>query len=164
VRFRCCLPRFDLHPGQIHLARGPAILQTILGSCVSVTFWCAEQGAGAMCHGVLPRYPGKTAGCAEHNGYRYVDYSVRRLAEKFDAIGADRRELEIKVFGGADVLPISCVGRGRLSIGAMNCEAAMDVLHEQGLTVIASDLRGVSGRKIVFHTGTGEVLVRRLVM
>ena len=38
----------------------------------------------------------------------------------------------------------------------------MEVLEEEGFTVSASDLGGVRGRRIHFHTGTGEVLVHRL--
>ena len=51
------LPDLDLQPGELYLARSPAILRTILGSCVGVTFWSARLGAGALCHGVLPKCP-----------------------------------------------------------------------------------------------------------
>ena len=43
--------------GELYLARSPAILRTMLGSCVGVTFWSPRLGAGALCHGVLPRCP-----------------------------------------------------------------------------------------------------------
>ena len=86
----------------------PAILRTILGSCVGVTFWSARLGAGAMCHGVLPRCPLNSAARlrASRTGHRYVDFSIRYLAAQFDALGARRDELEVKLFGGADVLPV----------------------------------------------------------
>jgi chemotaxis protein CheD len=135
------------------------ILRTILGSCVSVTFWSARLGAGALCHGVLPRCP---PGIGVPEGHRYVDFSIRYLAERFDALGASRRELEIKLFGGADVLPISLARNAKPTIGALNCHAALEVLEEEGFEVAASDLRGIRGRTIRFHTGTGVVLVQRL--
>ncbi len=47
-------------------------------------------------------------------------------------------------------------------MGAQNCQAALEVLAEEGLTVLASDLGGLRGRTIHFHTGTGEVLLHRL--
>ena len=28
-----------VQPGESHLVRGPAILRTVLGSCVGITFW-----------------------------------------------------------------------------------------------------------------------------
>jgi chemotaxis protein CheD len=48
-------------------------------------------------------------------------------------------------------------------VGALNCEVALEVLAEEGLTVSASDLGGKRGRRIHFHTGTGEVLLYRLI-
>ena len=157
------LPGLTLHPGELYLARSPTLLETILGSCVGVTFWCARLGAGAMCHGVLPRWrESYGAGSSAADQLRYVDSSIRYLARQFDALGAKRQELEVKVFGGADVLPVMASRAAVPTVGALNCKAALEVLEEEGFTVLASDLRGVRGRRIHFHTGTGEVLVRRL--
>ncbi|HTX35228.1 MAG TPA: chemotaxis protein CheD [Bryobacteraceae bacterium] len=153
------LPGVSLQPGQLYLARSPAILRTILGSCVGVTFWSARLRVGALCHGVLPRCPPHTT-CKE--GHRYVDFSIRYLAEEFDALGVARQELDIKLFGGADVLPVATAPPCRPTVGAMNCEAALAVLQAEGLRVGASDLGGTRGRTLRFHTGTGEVLLQRL--
>lgn len=153
------LPRISVQPGQLHLARHPTILRTILGSCVSATFWSARLGAGALCHGILPRCPRGTDGA---DGYRYVDFSIRYLAKQFDALGVSRDELEVKLFGGADVLPVAAARLAKSTVGALNCQAAWEVLEEQGLRVAASDLGGIRGRTIRFHTGTGEVLLQRL--
>lgn len=157
------LPDFNIQPGELYLARTPAILRTILGSCVSVTFWSARLGAGALCHGVLPRAPKAwPSSFTLADGHRYVDFSIRYLAQKFDALGAHRDELEVKLFGGADVLPHLSERTDRPTVGALNCQSAIDVLAEEGFVVAASDLGGTRGRRIHFHTGTGEVLVYRL--
>jgi chemotaxis protein CheD len=157
------LPDLNLQPGELYLARTPAILRTILGSCVSVTFWSARLGAGAMCHGVLPQAPQVwPAGSAASDGYRYVDFSIHCLAKQFDALGARRDELEVKLFGGADVLPLLNDRGDRPTVGALNCQSALRALAEEGFTAMASDLGGARGRRIHFHTGTGEVLVQRL--
>jgi chemotaxis protein CheD len=152
------LADLNLNPGELYLARGPAILRTILGSCVGITFWSKRLGAGAMCHGVLPRCPSRVD---LSEGPRYVDFSIRHLVHQFDALGARRRDLEVKLFGGADVLPVA-LAPGKLSIGALNCRSAIEVVEEEGLSVSASDLGGDRGRRIHFHTGTGEVLLHRL--
>jgi len=152
------LPGISVQPGQLYLAREPMILQTILGSCVSVTFWSARLGAGALCHGVLPRCPRGVEGL---DGHRYVDFSIRYLAQRFDALGACRQELEVKIFGGADVLPVAA-SAAKPTVGALNCQAALEVLEAEGFRVAASDLGGNRGRTIHFHTETGEVFVHRL--
>ncbi len=152
----------DLGPGELYLARSPTILRTILGSCVGVTFWSVRLGAGALCHGVLPRCPpDRQPDFRLSEGHRYVDFSIRYLARQFDALGASRQEVVVKLFGGADVLPAT-VRPNRPTVGALNCLAAEEVLAEEGFTVSASDLGGARGRKIRFHTGTGEVWLHRL--
>jgi chemotaxis protein CheD len=157
------LPDLNLQPGELYLARSPAILRTILGSCVGVTFWCKRLGAGALCHAVLPKCPRLwPPGTLASEGHRYVDFSIRYLAQQFDALGAARKEVEVKVFGGADVLPIDHARRHKATVGALNCRMALEVLAEEGFTVTASDLGGTRGRRIHFHTGTGEVLLYRL--
>ena len=156
------LPDLNLQPGELYLARSPSILRTILGSCVGVSFWSARLGAGALCHGVLPRCPTfLPKGFSLSAGYRYVDFSIRYLAQQFDSLGAHRDEVEIKLFGGADVLPVTG-RRNRPTVGALNCMAALEVLEQKGFIVSASDLGGIRGRRIHFHTGTGEVLLQRL--
>jgi chemotaxis protein CheD len=157
------LPDLNLQPGELYLARSPSILRTILGSCVGVTFWSKRIAAGALCHGVLPRCPAtRPANFDISEGHRYVDFCIRYLAQQFDAIGARRQEVEVKVFGGADVLPMEGIRADRPTVGAQNCKVAVEVLAEEGFTVSAADLGGVRGRRIHFHTGTGEVLLHRL--
>ena len=91
-----------------------------------------------------------------------MDFSIRYLAQQFDALGASRNELIVKVFGGADVLHVAETRRHRPTVGALNGKAALETLTEEGLSVSASDLGGIRGRRIHFHTGTGEVLLYRL--
>ncbi len=126
------LPDLNLQPGELYLAREPAILRTILGSCVSVTLWSPRLGAGALCHGVLPRCPQAwPPNSNAADGYRYVDFSIRHLARQFDALGARRDEVEVKLFGGADVLPAN--REGKPTVGALNCQAALEVLDSGGI-------------------------------
>jgi chemotaxis protein CheD len=153
-----------LHPGESYLARKPAIIRTILGSCVGVTFWSARLGVGALTHSQLPRCP--TSSSAEMSlaeGHRYVDFSIRDLARQFDNLGAHRTEVEVKLFGGADVLLVSEGASAKATVGKLNCEAAIEVLRAEGFAVTASSLGGTSGLNIRFDTRTGEVLLRRLV-
>ena len=153
------LPKISVQPGQLYLADRPTILQTILGSCVGVTFWSERLGAGALCHGILPRCP---PGVFDSSGHRYVDFAIRYLVKQFDALGVPRRELQIKLFGGADVLPVVARAVYKPTIGALNCRSALEVVEAEGLSVQASDLGGTRGRTIRFHTGTGEVFSHRL--
>jgi chemotaxis protein CheD len=93
-------------------------------------------------------------------GSRYVDFAIRDLARQFDALGAHRDEVEVKLFGGGDVLMIAS-DASRPTVGRLNCEVALRVLEEEGFHVVASSLRGHCGVNIIFNTTTGEVLLKR---
>jgi chemotaxis protein CheD len=93
---------------------------------------------------------------------RYVDFTIRDLARQFDTLGANRREIEVKLFGGGDVL-IFENSSSRPTVGKLNCESALKVLEDEGFAVSASSLGGNSGIHIEFNTESGEVILRRLV-
>ena len=151
-----------LQPGESHLARSPAIIRTILGSCVGVSLWSAKLGAGALCHAQLPRCPTPSrVPLSLAVGRRYVDFAIRDLARQFDNLGAARSEIQVKLFGGADVLLVTNAA-SRPTVGRLNCEAAIEVVEAEGFKVTASSLGGTSGLNIQFNTKTGEILLRRL--
>ena len=152
-----------LQPGEMFLAREPTIIRTLLGSCVGVTFWSEQLGVGALCHAMLPRCPeGSLRGLRPEVGYRYVDFSIRDLGRKFDDLGAHRSQVQVKLFGGADVLLGGSEASARATVGSLNCETALEILRAEGFQIAASSLRGKSGLNIRFNTGNGEVRLRRL--
>jgi len=155
------LPEVYVQPGESRLVREPTMLRTLLGSCVGIAFRAPRLGVGALCHPMLPRCPAKSAAFLSRSaGRRYVDYTIRDLARQFDALGARREEVEVKIFGGGDVL-LMVNDAARPTVGRLNSEVAMKVLEEEGFAVIASSLGGRRGVNIHFNTGTGEVLLQR---
>ena len=155
------LPEIYLQPGESRLVREPAILRTLLGSCVGIAFRVPRLGLGALCHPMLPRFPVKQALTMTRSaGRRYVDYAIRDLARQFDALGARRDEVEVKLFGGGDVL-LTGNDATRPTVGRLNIEVAIKVLEEEGFCIIASSLGGQRGINIYFNTQTGEVLLQR---
>jgi chemotaxis protein CheD len=155
------LPEIYLQPGESRLVKEPAILRTLLGSCVGVAFRAPRLGLGALCHPMLPRFPTKPPMPLNRAAARrYVDYAIRELAERFDVLGAHRGEIEVKLFGGGDVL-LTSNDSPRATVGSLNIEVAMKVLEEEGFNVTASSLGGRRGVNIYFNTKTGEVLLQR---
>ena len=137
------------------------MLRTLLGSCVGIAFRVPRLGIGALCHPMLPRLPAKLGMLLNRSsGRRYVDYAIRDLARQFDALGASRSEIEVKLFGGGDVL-VMAASTTRPTVGKLNGEVAMKVLAEEGFGVTASSLGGKRGINIHFNTETGEVLLQR---
>jgi len=63
-----------LQPGELHIAREPAIIRKALGACIGITFW----SVGALAHPLLPNCPTDlTAEKCLVTGPRYVDFSIR---------------------------------------------------------------------------------------
>jgi chemotaxis protein CheD len=152
-----------LQPGESYLARTPAIIRTILGSCVGVTFWSARLAIGALTHSQLPKTPeNASAEATRATCHRYVDSSIREIARQLDVLGAVRAQVQVKLFGGADVLPVSEGTKHRPTVGRMNREAALEILRTEGFHVTASSVGGTSGLKVRFDTRTGEVQIQRL--
>jgi chemotaxis protein CheD len=152
-----------LLPGEFHVARRPTIIRTLLGSCVGASFWSEKLGIGALSHSLLPRCARDSAPPSSRaNGHRYVDFAIRDLARQLDELGARRSDVQVKLFGGADVLVVSDASSSAPTVGKLNCEAAVEVAFAEGFEVMASSLGGRVGRNIEFDTGTGDVWLRWL--
>ena len=148
----------SLRPGYIHFAKEPAVVVTVLGSCVSVTMHCARLEIGAICHAVFP-----AAIPAEEDGpFRYVDRSIEAMAAWIYRIGARRGEIEVKLFGGAGARWSVEGGPASVTVGRSNVESALRTLASHGLRVAASDVGGTFGRKLYFLPHTGDVYMKRL--
>ena len=63
-----------------------------------------------------------------------------------------------KAFGGARVLQ----GFDTLDVGAKNVEFVLAFLKEEGISLVAQDLLGLSPRKLHFFPATGKVQVKKL--
>lgn len=143
-----------LKPGELAVAERPALVSTVLGSCVAVTLFSPRLGVGAICHAMLPLAAGR-------DGFKYVDSSLMHMLAQFARLQVPKRELTVKLFGGGDMFE-SGLPTGGVSVGQQNIQAATTLLRQQGLPVVAADTGGRQGRKLLFYTHTGEVLLKRL--
>ncbi len=149
------LPHIFLKPGELFLSRDPAIVSTVLGSCVSITFFEPVACLGAMCHVMLPSGP-------MHEGFRYVDSTLGYMVEKIGGMGIRLAVCEVKMFGGADVLLPRELQGSKLSIGCQNILEAQRGLDLLGLVPKASDVGGKHGRKLFFNSHTGDVFLKKV--
>ena len=147
-----------LKPGQIVVSSHPLLVTTLLGSCVAVTMFCQRLKTGGICHAQLPTCREKEAEGRAHPG-RYMDSALSEMLARLLERGVLAGELEVKVFGGSDMFQ----GRGRgRAVGRQNAEMALAVLARESIKVANQDLYGERGRKIIFHTHTGAVFLKRL--
>jgi chemotaxis protein CheD len=157
------LPVAFLKPGELHITRNPELVITVLGSCLSITMFNRRRGFAGISHCLLP-HCGSLNACDRDCSikFKYVDCSIRQMAAVFDRHDIPRDEIEVKCFGGADMFTRKNTKPERVSIGRQNIDMAEKILLREGLTLRAKDVGGVQGRKILFYTHTGEVLLKRL--
>ena len=146
--------RVYLYPGEVIVSPEPLVITTILGSCVSVCMGDSVTRAGGANHFLLPRV---FAGDGE--SARFGGVAMRLLQEGLLALGCERRNLFAKLFGGAS--QFEDPGE-RVPIGQQNVNLAVRILEEQGIPVVAQETGGTRGRKVIFHTDSGDVWVRQL--
>jgi chemotaxis protein CheD len=139
-----------LHPGQIYAASHAALVTTILGSCVAVCLWDPVARVGGMNHFLLPH--GK--------GPRYGNDAMEQLIAQMTDRGAFVARMVAKVFGGACV--IAGFTGARKAIGTQNTEAALRFLAAHEIPVRAEQTGGSRGRKLLFHTGSGQAYVKEI--
>lgn len=151
--------RLFLPPGAIHFATGGERIETVLGSCVSVSLRDPATSAAALSHCVLPAAP---AGATGPELYRFCDAAVEAMLAWFAHRGVPSHRLQVKLFGGAEVLPGGARPFAGSSVGAMNTRHAAAALARHGLVPSARQTGGAKGRYLIFDTATGEVWIRQL--
>jgi chemotaxis protein CheD len=152
-----------LKPGDFHLALTPTLIKTVLGSCITVTMYSSRAGIGAACHALLPACRGEAMSCRQVKcpaKSRYVECIIPEMILQFQEQGVVMNELEIKLFGGADIMKASPADHQW--VGKTNVQMAKTVLARVGMTIKSSDIGGTVGRKLIFDTGTGDVWIKRL--
>lgn len=153
-----------LKPGDFCIALRPTVVKTVLGSCVTVTMYSARTKIGAACHALLPT-------CRDDQGpqcttqtcqtaSRYVECIIPEMARRMQEKGIVLGELEIKLFGGADMMMEMLADHQR--VGHQNVLTSKMILARLGMIIKSSDVGGGAGRKLVFDTRSGDVWIKRL--
>jgi chemotaxis protein CheD len=144
-------------PGQYYAATGHGAITTVLGSCVSTCLWDPLQRIGGMNHFMLPG-DGESASSPVTASARFGVYAMEVLINEMIHMGADRRRMVAKIFGGGRVLQ----GFDSLDVGAKNCQFVIEFLATEGIPVVARDLLDVYARKLHFFPSTGKVQLKKL--
>jgi chemotaxis protein CheD len=146
----------SIHIGGFHASREPAVIETLLGSCVAVCLYDPVARIGGMNHILLP---GKADLKLFNNVARYAINAMELLINRVMTLGGERSHLVAKVFGGAHLLPAVSPENG---MGARNSEFVLEFLHMEAIFIVSRDLGGHDTRKIYFHTDSGEVFLKRI--
>lgn len=143
-------------PGEFYVTeKAEELLVTVLGSCVSACIRDPRTGIGGMNHFMLPKGEAGSWG-DELQSARYGNFAMEKLINELIKLGCSRSDMEIKVFGGGNVI------ESNSAIGSQNAEFVLRYLENEGLRCAAQDLGGAFPRRIQYEPSTGRVVRRFL--
>ena len=88
---------------------------------------------------------------------KYGNIAIQKLVEKMEYMGADRKNLIAKVFGGRASKDGNSIA---YNIGVRNMEIAQEMLRDYNIRIKAADVGGEFGRTIRCDTSTGAVMLK----
>ncbi len=148
-----------VQPGQFYVCSNGTEITTVLGSCIAACIFDLKAGVGGLNHFMLPQDLNadyhKDSETVQPSS-RFGENAMENMLKQLMLAGAQRKNLQAKVFGGAKVLDISS------NIGQLNIAFADSYFKRENIRVVASDVGGNLPRKLIFEPRTGKVHVNRL--
>ena len=147
------LPVHNLVLGDVEATRTPAVLKTLLGSCISACLFDPETGIGGMNHFSLPGVSDE--GVSARYGAHAMELLITAIMKK----GGDRQRLRAKIFGGASLLR---AGSEHFNVGSRNVDFVKKFLSLEGIPIESECLGGTNGLLVKFQPHTGRAAVKPL--
>lgn len=147
-------------PGEYYVTLNEEIITTVLGSCVSACIRDRVFGIGGMNHFMLPM-DGREQGNSQENALlstsaRYGNYAMEHLINGILKNGGNRKNLEVKIFGGGRILA------HMTDVGRRNIEFVHDYIRVEGLNLASEDTGDVFPRKVIYFPMSGRVMIKKL--
>lgn len=140
---------YSANPADVLVAFG-------LGSCLGVAFYDPQTGAGAVAHIQLPSPDCAQSGEAPGKPVRFANPGLGRFIERHFSDPAQRKRLRVYLAGASNIMD----AQATFNIGALNQQAAGEILRQWGLTVTGQSTGGGGWRHLYLNLETGEAWVR----
>ena len=137
-------------PGQYYVTDKQMILETIVGSCVSVCLYNRKNGFSAINHFILDKPIDPRTTDVGKYGSTAMCVIIKKLFD-VDSIAGNYRA---RVFGGAAIFHGN---NGAAKVGPNNVAVALEILKEYGIPIIKQETGGIRGRRIRFNTAENKV-------
>jgi len=148
---------YEIFGGGYHATKERnAIIATLLGSCVAACLRDYQAGVTGMNHFLLPGDLRREEMLISPSA-KYGMHAMEILINAMMKLGAKRDNLEAKIFGGGHVLDST-----NSSVPDNNIMFVKAYLAMEEIPVVAEDLGGNMGRKILFFTDTTDVYMRKV--
>lgn len=155
--------RVTIAPGEYYASNEAVTISTLLGSCVAACLFDPVNKVVGMNHFLLSnrRYARELPMYATEAG-RYGIHAMELLINEMMRIGANRKHLKAKAFGGARILPQTGEVGNFFCVNEVNCRFIREFLASENIPLLAEDLGGVAGKVIHFSNGDYAVYLRKI--
>lgn len=136
---------------QLYVTNEPMEIMTVLGSCIAVCLWDKQHSVAGMNHYLLPLWNG-----VGFKSLKYGNISIHKLLDEMLLKGAKKQNIVAKIFGGASIN----IKGDAPSIGAQNISIAERTLSDLNIQIVARDVGGDKGRKVIISSIDGSVYVK----
>lgn len=139
--------KYYLKPGYIFFSSEGHLMETVLGSCISVCFYDKQEKLGVMTHYIYATHrenEGKGI-----TGSIALPFALDLLIKQ----GSQKYNIEAHVIGGGKNPKLSD------KVGKENIEYAVKFLKENNIKIKTIDVGMEKSRKVLFDTNSGEVKI-----
>lgn len=155
--------RVIIDPGEYYASNVPVTISTLLGSCVSACLFDPINKVMGMNHFMLSykRYSLDTPMTQTEAG-RYGVNAMELLINEMLKMGAEKRYLKAKAFGGSTIIDRDSETTNFKCVGEVNSRFIREFLEFERIPLMAVHLGGKEGRVIHFSYGDFAVYMRRM--
>ena len=143
-------------PGEYYVTVENEVIVTVLGSCISACIRDPVFGVGGMNHFMLPEGDQDMIAQGATAATRYGNHAMEQLINDILKHGGSRKNLEVKIFGGGQVLA------QMTDVGDKNIQFVKEYIATERLKLVASDVGNIYPRKVYYFPLSGKVRVKKL--
>ena len=157
------LKRITIDPGEYYVSNEPLIISTLLGSCVSACLWDPLNRVVGMNHFLLAnsRYT-QQGPVLKSDAGRYGIHAMELLINAMLRLGANKRQLRAKAFGGGNVIYNQSNKDNFFAVGEVNSRFIREFLSGEGIPLQVAHLGGDFGRVIHFTSTDYSVYMKTI--
>lgn len=150
-----------IYSGNYYVSDDPqVVIHTLLGSCIAVCLFDSENHIGGMNHFMLPQQNQSKNRSPEPSSAWFGLDSMEAMIDRILKLGGTFSNLKAKVFGGGQV--VENLTPFNINVAEANINFTLNYLNEKKIPVIAKDVGGYYGRKVLYYLEDHSVLVQRL--
>ncbi len=143
-----------LNPGFVIIPKKPTIIYSVVGSGIVITAFDRLKKFGGASYFTKPQTNSKVALPF------FAEHSLIMLLKLMQKEGAKKENLEFQIFGGAENKKI----RGFVQdLAQNNIKSIKKLVFDYALNLIGEEVGGNKGRKIMFNTKTGEIIIAKVL-